>query len=309
MSDNDMTADDYKDRNFRDDVKAVEVSSEEATLDEAYKKVYMHLKGQDIKPMVEKKKVSNSFQPDFLSWTHVWEFLLQTYPDFTLEYLDPIIYDDGTMTVQCKLSLYAHAETCPETKNVTKHRLVRTERLYVMDNKMNAVRNPSAQQINKTEKRCFVKCAALFGLGIQLFTGEDLPDVESVEPENIDKVVSDSVKRAKNNEAKNFAEEMDRKKKASPKAAPKREQADMGSYEMEEPWEGNPKTYLDMILGWAEQSLKTHKTSDSVREIWRANKQGIDKLEKEYPEIFKQMREEFAQLAEKATEEEAKDGE
>ena len=198
MSDNDMTADDYKDRNFRDDVKAVEVSSEEATLDEAYKKVYMHLKGQDIKPMVEKKKVSNSFQPDFLSWTHVWEFLLQTYPDFTLEYLDPIIYDDGTMTVQCKLSLYAHAETCPETKNVTKHRLVRTERLYVMDNKMNAVRNPSAQQINKTEKRCFVKCAALFGLGIQLFTGEDLPDVESVEPENIDKVVSDSVKRAKN---------------------------------------------------------------------------------------------------------------
>ena len=59
MSDNDMTADDYKDRNFRDDVKAVEVSSEEATLDEAYKKVYMHLKGQDIKPMVEKKKVSN----------------------------------------------------------------------------------------------------------------------------------------------------------------------------------------------------------------------------------------------------------
>ena len=102
---------------------------------------------------------------------------------------------------------------------------------------------------------------------------------------------------------------MDRKKKASPKAAPKKEQADMGSYEMEEPWEGNPKTYLDMILGWAEQSLKTHKTSDSVREIWRANKQGIDKLEKEYPEIFKQMREEFAQLAEKATEEEAKDGE
>lgn len=280
MSDNDMTADDYKDRNFRDDVNAVEVSSEEATLDEAYKKVYMHLKGQDIKPMVEKKKVSNSFQPDFLSWTHVWEFLLQTYPDFTLEYLDPIIYDDGSMTVQCRLSLYTHGSTCPETENVTKHRLVRTERLYVMDNKMNAVRNPSAQQINKTEKRCFVKCAALFGLGIQLFTGEDLPDVDAVEPE------------------------------PKPKAAPPQKKPEVNQTpEEEEPWEGDPKVYLDMILGWAEQSFKTHKTSDSVREIWRANKQGIDKLEKEYPEIFKQMREEFAQLAEKATEEEAKDGE
>jgi len=277
MSDNDMTADDYKDRNFRDDVKAVEVSSEEATLDEAYKKVYMHLKGQDIKPMVEKKKVSNSFQPDFLSWTHVWEFLLQTYPDFTLEYLDPITYDDGTMTVQCRLSIYTHAETCPETKNVTKHRLFRTERLYVMDNKMNAVRNPSAQQINKTEKRCFVKCAALFGLGIQLFTGEDLPDVDAVEPE--------------------------------PKAAPKKKQPEAPKKDEDQPWEGDPKVYLDMILGWAEQSFKTRKTSDSVREIWRANKKGIDKLEKEYPEIFKQMKEEFTQLAQKAEEEEAKDGE
>tara|TARA_R100001443_G_scaffold69158_2_gene77751 strand:+ start:3056 stop:3916 length:861 start_codon:yes stop_codon:yes gene_type:complete len=276
MSDNDMTADDYKDRNFRDDVKAVEVSSEEATLDEAYKKVYMHLKCQDIKPMVEKKKVSNSFQPDFLSWTHVWEFLLQTYPDFTLEYLDPITYDDGTMTVQCRLSIYTHAETCPETKNVTKHRLVRTERLYVMDNKMNAVRNPNAQQINKTEKRCFVKCAALFGLGIQLFTGEDLPDVDAVEPE--------------------------------PKAAPKKKQPEAPKKDEDQPWEGDPKVYLDMILGWAEESFKTRKTSDSVREIWRANKKGIDKLEKEYPEIFKQMKEEFTQLAEKAEEEEAKDG-
>ena len=283
MSANDMTADDYKDRNFRDDVKAVEVSSEEATLDEAYKKVYMHLKDQDIKPMVEKKKVSNSFQPDFLSWTHVWEFLLQTYPDFTLEYLDPITYDDGSMTVQCRLSLYTHGSTCPETENVTKHRLVRTERLYVMDNRMNAVINPSAQQINKTEKRCFVKCAALFGLGIQLFTGEDLPDVDSVEPK--------------------------------PKAAPPQKKPEVNQTPKEEepweeePWEGNPKTYLDQILGWAEKSLKTHKTSDSVREIWRANKQGIDKLEKEYPEIFKQMKEEFTQLAEKAIEEEAKDGE
>ena len=274
MSDNDMTA--YKNRNFSNDVTAVEVSSEEATLDEAYKKVYMHLKGQDIKPMVEKKKVSNSFQPDFLSWTHVWEFLLQTYPDFTLEYLDPITYDDGTMTVQCRLSLYTHAETCPETKNVTKHRLVRTERLYVMDNKMNAVRNPSAQQINKTEKRCFVKCAALFGLGIQLFTGEDLPDVDAVEPE--------------------------------PKAAPKKKQPEAPKKDEDQPWEGDPKVYLDMILGWAEESFKTRKTSDSVREIWRANKKGIDKLEKEYPEIFKQMKEEFTQLAEKAKEEEAKDG-
>ena len=125
----------------------------ELTRRQSYTNVYENLKGQDIKPWVEKKKVSNTFQPDFLSWTHVWEFLLQTYPDFDLDYLDPIKHDDGTVTVQCRLYI-----------PVNDHLLARTERLYVMDNKMNALKNPSAQAINKAEKRCFVKCAALFGL-------------------------------------------------------------------------------------------------------------------------------------------------
>jgi len=234
---------------------------------QAYKNVYTHLKNQDIAPWVEKKKISSSFQPDFLSWTHVWEFLLQTYPEFQLDYLDPIKHDDGSMTVQCRLTI-----------PFGDHWLSRTERLYVMDNKMNAIKNPSGQAINKADKRCFVKCAALFGLGIQLFTGEDLPDTGAVEKK-----------------------EQPKKENPAPPPAPAPEKVMEG-------FEGDPDTYLDCVLGWATQSLKTTKTSDSVREIWRANKAGIDKLEREYPQQFEKLKTGFTALADKAKEEEAKDG-
>ena len=57
---------------------------------QAYTNVYEHLKSQDITTFVEKKNISAKFQPEFISWTHIWEFLLQTYPEFELEHLPTI---------------------------------------------------------------------------------------------------------------------------------------------------------------------------------------------------------------------------
>jgi|TARA_R110000751_G_scaffold304363_1_gene419799 hypothetical protein len=234
------------------------------TREEAYKNVYVQLKNQDIAPWVEKKKVSASFQPDFLSWTHVWEFLLQTYPEFELEHLEPIKHDDGSMTVQCKLTI-----------PVNEHILVRTERLYVMDNKMNAMKNPNGQAINKAEKRCFVKCAALFGLGIQLFTGEDLPEVDSVKPQP--------------------------KPEAKPKTEPKpvsepKPWPDPEPDELFTGWSGptGAEDYVEFLIKFAQQVAKDGP--DSVREIYSANKQGIDRLENERPELYKKLLNEMTNL-------------
>jgi hypothetical protein len=228
----------------------------ELTREQAYKNVYEHLKGQDIKPMVEKKKVSNTFQPDFLSWTHVWEFLLQTYADFDLEYLEPIKHDDGTMTVQCRLFI-----------PVNEHVLSRTERLYVMDNKMNAVKNPSAQAINKADKRCFVKCAALFGLGIQLYTGEDLPEVNTVTAEE----------------------------KQQPEAAPVSETPPVESAEGT-PWEGDPKVYTDTLIAWAEETAKVATHKNAFRNLYSENIAGITQLEEADKEQFRRLIIRFTEL-------------
>lgn len=232
------------------------------TRSQAYANVYTHLKTQDIAPMVEKKKISNSFQPDFLSWTHVWEFLLQTYPEFELEHLPPIKHDDGTMTVECKLTI-----------PFAEHRLVRSERLYVMDNKMNAIKNPNAQAINKADKRCFVKCAALFGLGIQLFTGEDLPDGETIEP---------------------------------PPPVAKPEPTPEPVVESQLP--DDPTLGTELLVQWAKASLKHIGTSDSVRSVWAANKAWITTLENDHPDVFKKLMQEFTQLTKQIKEEESSNG-
>jgi hypothetical protein len=48
--------------------------------------------------------------------------------------------------------------------------------LPVMDYKNQAIKNPNACDINKNIQRCFVKNCALFGLGLSLYSGEDLPE-------------------------------------------------------------------------------------------------------------------------------------
>ena len=234
----------------------------ELTREQAYRNVYQLLKGQDITNFVEKKDISHTFKPEFISWTHIWEFLLQTYPEFELEHLEPIIHADGTMTVQCKLTI-----------PVGCHQLTRTERLYVMDNSMRAKKNPSGQDINKADKRCFVKCAALFGLGIQLYTGEDLPEAETVKTANAPAVP---------------------KEIEIPVTAPV--QPTPATPEKKNVWNGDPKVYVDDLIGWAEETAKIATNGDAFRSLYRENQAGLTQLEEADKEQFTRLLTKFTEL-------------
>ena len=48
--------------------------------------------------------------------------------------------------------------------------------LAVMDFKNKAVPNPNAMDINNSRMRCLVKNIAMFGLGLYIYAGEDLPE-------------------------------------------------------------------------------------------------------------------------------------
>ena len=58
--------------------------------------------------------------------------------------------------------------------------------LHIMDFKNNAMKNPDMKNINKTVMRCLTKNLAMFGLGINVYQGEDFPDENDVdgEPKN-----------------------------------------------------------------------------------------------------------------------------
>jgi hypothetical protein len=53
-----------------------------------------------------------------------------------------------------------------------------------MDLRNKAIVNPNTTDINKAMMRCLAKCIACFGIGLYIFSGEDLP-TESVEDQEV----------------------------------------------------------------------------------------------------------------------------
>jgi hypothetical protein len=53
--------------------------------------------------------------------------------------------------------------------------------LPVMDMRNNTILQPKMTEINKTIMRCLTKNLAMFGLGLYIYAGEDLPEEESGE--------------------------------------------------------------------------------------------------------------------------------
>ena len=102
-------------------------------------------------------------QFSYLSWPFAISEISKVDPSVTWEFPNPVTYPDGTMMVFCNVT--SGGRTLPAF-------------LPVMDNRNKAIANPNAFDINKAYQRCLVKGIALFGLGLYIFAGEDLPEGE-----------------------------------------------------------------------------------------------------------------------------------
>ena len=89
--------------------------------------------------------------------------LLQEDPDANWEYKEHIVFPDGTMMVFCTVTAF--------NKSMTAH-------LPVMDYKNRSVTNPSSMQINTAMQRCLAKAVALHGVGLYIYSDEDLPKAD-----------------------------------------------------------------------------------------------------------------------------------
>ena len=103
----------------------------------------------------------------YLSWTWAWSVMMTKYPNTNYTFTDRV-FNDGTMEITCELTIIDGDET-----------LVRSMWLPVMGNNNKAINNPSSTDINKAKMRTLVKALAMVGLGIYIYAGEDLPQVES----------------------------------------------------------------------------------------------------------------------------------
>ena len=129
------------------------------------KSVFQTLNEYDITEHIKKKD-----KIIYLPWSKAWMILKTLYPDSTVEVLENVndngddirYFTDGkTAWVKVSITIKGHTET---------------ESLAIMDfrNKSIPVDNITSADVEKSIKRCMVKCAALHGLGLSLWTGEEL---------------------------------------------------------------------------------------------------------------------------------------
>lgn len=141
----------------------------------------------DVSDRIEKKKTGKT-SLSYLSWSWAWAEFKKVAPDATYEIKK---FDDGTDKLvpylyDPKLGIMCFTE-------VTAGGVTHEMWLPVMDGANKAmkfsaytyktsygektVQQASMFDVNKTIMRCLVKNLAMFGLGLYIYAGEDLPDM------------------------------------------------------------------------------------------------------------------------------------
>lgn len=142
--------------------------------------VFATLSAINLNDKVEKKK-----DLTYLSWTYAWSEVQKHYPEASYEvmFFDgfPYIYDPSTgYMVFTKVTIEGQTRMMwlPVMDGANKAMKV-SEYTYPTRYGDKTVEAASMFDINKTIMRCLVKNLAMFGLGIYIFAGEDLPEGDS----------------------------------------------------------------------------------------------------------------------------------
>lgn len=122
----------------------------------------------------------------YLSWPWAVKTLLQHYPDSTWD----VRRFDGLPYQKTESGSFVEV-------SVTVMGITRSQVHPVLDNNNRVIKTPTAFDINTSIQRALVKAIALHGLGLYIYAGEDLPEVEKdpdPEPEKPKKLSPELVK-------------------------------------------------------------------------------------------------------------------
>lgn len=142
------------------------------------KTVFERLSAINVNHHVEKKKDLN-----YLSWAWAWSETKKACPDATYK-IGETEYDEA-LGFMCHTTVTIEGETLemwlPVMDGANKSMKKQT---YTYSTRFGdkTVEAATTFDINKTIMRCLVKNLAMFGLGIYIYAGEDLPESESVQP-------------------------------------------------------------------------------------------------------------------------------
>lgn len=132
--------------------------------------VFASLYGLTVKDKIERKG-----HLDYLSWANAWALLKSQYPDAQRK-----VYEHD----HTGLNFFTDGNTAYVKVGIIVVGIEHIDYLPVMDHRNNAipVAKVTSTDVNKTIQRSTAKAIAMHGLGLSLWTGEDIADIPSSAP-------------------------------------------------------------------------------------------------------------------------------
>jgi hypothetical protein len=140
----------------------------------------------------------------YLSWAWAWEVVKEKFPlaSYAIDMYDgkPYLYDENLgYMVSTKVNIAGqelgmHLPVMDGANKAMKS----TEYTYQTRSGKKTVQQATMFDINKTIMRCLVKNLAMFGLGLYIYAGEDLPETEKLDYGKIVRELNAEYEKIKN---------------------------------------------------------------------------------------------------------------
>lgn len=163
--------------------------------------VFDELNAINVNDKTEKKK-SGGTELTYLSWTWAWAEVKKRFPDAHYEIVMhnglPYVYDENTgymVFTNVTIDGITHTMWLPVMDGANK---AMKNQPYTYSTKYNGEKTVEAAtmfDVNKTIMRCLVKNLAMFGLGLYIYAGEDLPEVEVEEQKTAQEVAKKKLEK------------------------------------------------------------------------------------------------------------------
>lgn len=146
------------------------------------KNIFNELYNINVNEFVEKKNTGKVFL-SYLSWTYAWKEIKSRFPDAQYEIVKfenglPYCYDEKTgymVYTRVTIEGITHEMWLPVMDS---HNAAMLSEPYKVQTKYSSytVEKCTMFDVNKTIMRCLTKNLAMFGLGLYIYAGEDVPN-------------------------------------------------------------------------------------------------------------------------------------
>ena len=215
----------------------------------------------------------------YLSWAWAWTQVLRADPqaNFKVEMFNesPLMAIGDSFMVWVTVTLYGKPVTCM---------------LPVLDYRNKPITNPNAFDVNTSIMRCLTKAIAMHGLGLYIYSGEDLPpDADAASEQVID--YGKAIPKVEGAPAPKHGVETPAK--ATPKAAPKAAPKELRPQPTE--WDNSDasrKLFADGVIKYASICTSVSDLSN----YWLNNQLQLESLKQTHPALYAAVVSSFAEM-------------